>query len=106
MFGRRKTAPSLTASGEAMDDLLGSSPADDPGETDGAAWTAAAAAPAARDAGDLALMPPTWSILLEVAAAPDVETLLRTGADRSVETVAPRVAPDGDGWRFVYEVVA
>ncbi|WP_198409876.1 NUDIX hydrolase [Microlunatus flavus] len=76
------------------------------GETEHAAWVLAADALAGREAGRLALMPPTWSILLEVAAAPDVATLLAAGRDRRVETVLPRAERTGDGWRFVYEVVA
>ena len=76
------------------------------GETVHAAWTSARKALDAREAGDLALMPPTWSILREVAAAPDVAALLHAGAGRRVETVLPRVVRDEGGWRFAYEVLA
>ena len=81
-------------------------PADVSGETDRAGWTGARDALAARDAGELALMPPTWSILLELATGPDVASLLRSGADRVVETVLPQVVRSDSGWRFVYEVRA
>jgi 8-oxo-dGTP pyrophosphatase MutT (NUDIX family) len=76
------------------------------GETVRAAWTSVRQALADREAGDLVLMPPTWSILVELAAAPDVATLLRAGAGRQVETVLPRVVRHEDGWRFAYEVLA
>jgi 8-oxo-dGTP pyrophosphatase MutT (NUDIX family) len=81
-------------------------PADVSGETDDAGWAHAADALAARSEGRLALMPPTWSILLELEAAPDVATLLVAGEEREVRTVLPRVVRDGAGWRFAYEVPA
>lgn len=76
------------------------------GETVHAAWTSARQALDAREVGDLALMPPTWSILREVAAAPDVAALLRAGSERRIETVLPRVVRHEGGWRFAYEVRA
>ena len=82
----------------------GQEPADVSGETERAGWVGAAEALTARAAGGLALMPPTWSILLELAAASDVATLLRSGADREVATVLPRVVRVDGGWRFAYEV--
>lgn len=75
------------------------------GETVRAAWTPVRQALADRETGDLALMPPTWSILRELAAAPDVAELLRSGAGRRVETVLPHVVRDDDGWRYAYEVL-
>lgn len=75
------------------------------GETDRAGWTPVAGALAARDAGDLALMPPTWSVLLELAGFVDVATALRAGRDRLVETVLPRLVRQGDGWAYAYETL-
>ncbi len=75
------------------------------GETVHAAWTSADRALTAHRAGELVLMPPTWSVLREVAAAPDVATLLASGAGRRVETVLPRVVRSDGGWRFTYEVL-
>lgn len=75
------------------------------GETERAGWVLASDAVAARDAGRLALMPPTWSILLELAAAADVASLLVDAEGRQVRAVLPRVVPGGDGWRYAYEVV-
>ena len=75
------------------------------GETVHAAWTSARQALEAREAGALVLMPPTWSILTELATAPDVATLLRAGLGRRVETVLPCVVRHEDGWRFAYEVL-
>lgn len=84
----------------------GQQPRDVSGETERAGWASAAEALEQRAAGRLTLMPPTWSVLVELAAAPDVPTLLEAGRDRLVETVLPRVERRGEGWRFVYEVIA
>ena len=78
------------------------------GETERAGWVLAADALAAREAGSLALMPPTWSILLELAAAADVASLLADADGREVSTVLPRLVAglaEGAGWRYAYEVV-
>ena len=72
------------------------------GETDRAAWTAPADALAAGDRGEIGLMPPTLSILLELAEAGSVERLLDRATDRVITTVRPRILRDGTGWRFDY----
>ena len=72
------------------------------GETDRAAWTAPADALAAGDRGEIGLMPPTLSILLELADAGSVERLLDRATDRVITTVRPRILRDGTGWRFDY----
>lgn len=75
------------------------------GETERAEWTPAADALAARGSGDLALMPPTWSIVLELTGFGDVASALRAGEGRQVETVLPRLVRSDEGWVFAYEVV-
>lgn len=72
------------------------------GETDLAAWTAPAAALAAQRAGEIALMPPTLSILLELAAPGGLASVRSLTADRVIETVLPELVADGAGWRFRY----
>jgi 8-oxo-dGTP pyrophosphatase MutT (NUDIX family) len=71
-------------------------------ETERAAWTAPAAAVAAYGQGVLAMMPPTLSILLELAELATVADALAVGRDRVVETVLPEVVRDGAGWVFRY----
>lgn len=80
-------------------------PADVSGETERAGWMPATAALAARDAGELALMPPTWSILIELAAAPNVASVLDAAADRRIETVRPRLVSTTTGWVFDWQVL-
>ncbi|GAA3637204.1 NUDIX hydrolase [Microlunatus ginsengisoli] len=72
------------------------------GETERAAWTTPADALAAAERGEIGLMPPTLSILVELADAGTVPELLQRAADRRVLTVRPRLVRDGDGWRFSY----
>ena len=71
-------------------------------ETEGAGWTTPAAAVADHAAGKLALMPPTLSILVELAGLATVAEALALGRDRVIETVLPEVVRDGDGWVYRY----
>ena len=71
-------------------------------ETDRAAWTAPVAAVAAYEAGELAMMPPTLSILLELAGLDTVARALAVGRDRVVEPVLPEVVRAGDRWVYRY----
>lgn len=71
-------------------------------ETDRAAWTAPTAAVAAYGDGVLAMMPPTLSILLELAELASVAEALALGVGRVVETVLPEVVRGADGWVFRY----
>ena len=80
----------------------GEEPQDISGETDRADWSTPQAALAAADRGDLALMPPTRSILLELADASSVAELLAIATDRVIEPVLPRLGRAGDGWTFGY----
>lgn len=71
-------------------------------ETDRAAWTAPVAAVAAYRAGALAMMPPTLSILLELADLDTVAEALAVGRDRVVEPVLPEVVRAGERWVYRY----
>ncbi len=71
-------------------------------ETEGAGWTSPADALTAYGAGELALMPPTLSILTELADLPSVTAALEVGRDRVVETALPEVVRDGAGWVYRY----
>lgn len=80
-------------------------------ETERAAWTAPAAAIAAYRSGSVALMPPTLSILTELAEVPSVARLLGVARDRTIATVQPEVVRDHDGisetgWVYSYPVPA
>lgn len=66
-------------------------------ETERAAWTAPRAAITAYEAGSVALMPPTLSILTELAEVSSVAELQELGRDRVIETVLPDVVRDHDG---------
>ena len=79
--------------------------ADLSGETERADWLSAAEALAQRERGELSLMPPTWAMLTELAAAPDVEALLVAAQRRTIETILPRLVPTGSGWAYAYEVL-
>jgi 8-oxo-dGTP pyrophosphatase MutT (NUDIX family) len=81
----------------------GEQAADISGEAWKAEWRTPAQLLAAADHGELSLMPPTRSILLELAALPTVAAALAATADRRVETVRPRVVRGPDGWLFEYE---
>ena len=72
------------------------------GETTMAEWRTPAGLLAAADAGELRLMPPTRSILLELTDRLSVSAAVAASRDRQVETVLPRVVRGPDGWLFDY----
>ncbi len=72
------------------------------GETDHAAWELPASALAAADRGDIALMPPTRSILLELAEARNVRELLGAATGRVIECVLPKMIKTESGWTLRY----
>ena len=74
----------------------GQEPDGDTSEAVGAGWCAPARALREWDAGDRALMPPTWAVLTELAAAPDVAGLLAAAAGRRPEPVTPSLRPGGE----------
>lgn len=72
------------------------------GETDHAEWSAPADALAAADRGELALMPPTRSMLLELSDLTTVAEVVDAARNRVVEPVLPRLIRTGVGWFFSY----
>ncbi len=80
----------------------GQQAADVSGETDRAEWTAPAAALAAAAEGALALMPPTQSILMELAALGSIAAVSAAAVDRVIVSILPEPVCDADGWRFRY----
>lgn len=76
--------------------------ADVSGETDCAEWRTPSFALAAADRGELGLMPPTRSVLLELAGAAEVADLLDSARDRVVRPVLPQLESGPDGWSFRY----
>jgi len=77
-------------------------PRDISGETDLARWWRPADALAAAMAGELALMPPTLSILTELAEAGSVSAVLAAARDRIVVPILPQLVQVDGGWRFDY----
>lgn len=71
-------------------------------ETEAAAWTWPAAALAAYENRTLMMMPPTVSILLELATVRRVADAIDLGQDRVVETVLPEVVRTSAGWTYRY----
>lgn len=74
------------------------------GETDLAEWSTPEAALTAAEEQRLALMPPTFSILLELAELGTWPAVVAAAEERIVTPVLPRVVRRGDGWEFVYPV--
>ena len=72
------------------------------GETDGAAWWSPDAALHAERSGAMALMPPTLSIMLELADHSSVAEVLVSAENRVIECVLPVLFQTADGWRFSY----
>jgi 8-oxo-dGTP pyrophosphatase MutT (NUDIX family) len=72
------------------------------GETDRADWSTPAAALADARAGRITLMPPTLSILLELAELGSLAAVRAAAVERVIEPVLPRLVRDGDGYRFDY----
>lgn len=80
----------------------GQQAADLSGETDRAGWAAPGATLAAAERGELSLMPPTRSILAELADYSRVAEVLTAGSGRRVEPVLPRLVRTATGWAFAY----
>jgi 8-oxo-dGTP pyrophosphatase MutT (NUDIX family) len=72
------------------------------GETDDAAWWSPDAALQAERSGAMALMPPTLSIMLELADHDSVAAVLAAAENRAIECVLPALVQTADGWRFSY----
>ena len=72
------------------------------GETDRAGWEPVVTALRQRERGRISLMPPTWSILLELARYADVAAVLTAATDRTIDVVLPRLIPTDSGWVYGY----
>jgi 8-oxo-dGTP pyrophosphatase MutT (NUDIX family) len=67
-------------------------------ESSSVAWIPARVAADRADAGELALMPPTYLTSMEVGSLSSPEEVLAVAASRSVEMFTPSVEPLGSGW--------
>lgn len=72
------------------------------GETDRALWTRPDEAIRAAERREIGLMPPTYSIMLELQAAGSVAALLALADGRTVEPVLPALERSGSRWQFRY----
>jgi 8-oxo-dGTP pyrophosphatase MutT (NUDIX family) len=67
-------------------------------ESSSVTWLPARVAVDQADAGELALMPPTYLTSMEVGAFASPDEVLDVAASRSVEMFTPSVEPLGDAW--------
>jgi 8-oxo-dGTP pyrophosphatase MutT (NUDIX family) len=67
-------------------------------ESSSVTWLPARVAADRADAGELALMPPTYLTSMEVGTHATPEEVLEVAASRSVEMFTPSVEPLGDEW--------
>ena len=72
------------------------------GETDRAGWEHPSAAVETAEGGEIALMPPTLSILVELAEAETLAGVLRLAEGRIVAPVLPVLVRQRSGWAFRY----
>jgi 8-oxo-dGTP pyrophosphatase MutT (NUDIX family) len=75
------------------------------GETDHAEWSTPDAALAAEHAGRIKMLPPTMSILIELADLPTAAEVISSAADRKIEPVLPILVKAVNGWEFRYPEV-
>ncbi|WP_183098837.1 NUDIX hydrolase [Nocardioides pelophilus] len=61
-------------------------------------WMSADGAAAAADAGELAMLPPTYLTCLEVGTHATVEAVVAPADGRTVDMFTPAVEPLGEGW--------
>ncbi|ANH37976.1 NUDIX domain protein [Nocardioides dokdonensis FR1436] len=61
-------------------------------------WLPARVAADQAEAGELAMMPPTYLTSIEIGAHDDPAAVLETARGRSVQMFTPTVEPLGDGW--------
>ena len=76
--------------------------ADLSGETDRAEWSTPGEALAAERSGGIAMLPPTMSILIELADLPTVVEAINHALGRQIEPVLPQLVQTGSGWQFRY----
>jgi 8-oxo-dGTP pyrophosphatase MutT (NUDIX family) len=75
------------------------------GETDHAEWSTPDEALAAEHTGQIRMLPPTMSILIELADLPTVAEVINNAAGRQVEPVLPILVKAGSDWEFRYPQV-
>lgn len=84
----------------------GAAPQDVSGETDRADWERPADALADVATGKIGMLPPTQSILLELADLSSWSDVVAATTDRLISPVLPRVIRRGGEWVYAYEVAA
>ena len=72
------------------------------GETDRAEWSTPGEALAASRSELIRMLPPTLSILLELADLPTVSDVINHATGRQIEPVLPQLIMAGSGWQFRY----
>jgi 8-oxo-dGTP pyrophosphatase MutT (NUDIX family) len=75
------------------------------GETDHAEWSTPAEALAAEHVGQIRMLPPTMSILIELADLSTVAEVINNAMGRKIEPVLPILVRTGSGWEFRYPQV-
>ena len=73
-----------------------------PGETDRAEWSTPDKALVAERSGMIKMLPPTASILIELADLGTSGAVISRARGREVEPVLPKVVQTSDGWQFSY----
>jgi 8-oxo-dGTP pyrophosphatase MutT (NUDIX family) len=76
--------------------------ADISGETDHADWSTPGEALAAQRTGRISMLPPTMSILIELADLATVNDVINQTIDRTIEPVLPQLVETESGWQFRY----
>jgi 8-oxo-dGTP pyrophosphatase MutT (NUDIX family) len=76
--------------------------ADISGETDHADWSTPGEALAAQRTGRISMLPPTISILIELADLATVADVINQTIDRTIEPVLPQLVETESGWQFRY----
>jgi 8-oxo-dGTP pyrophosphatase MutT (NUDIX family) len=76
--------------------------ADISGETDHAEWSTPGEALAAQRTGRISMLPPTLSILIELADLATVTDVINQTIDRRIEPVLPQLVETESGWQFRY----
>jgi len=80
--------------------------ADISGETERVEWSTPWEALAAERSGVIRLLPPTMSILIELADLGSVDDVIEHAKDRVIKPVLPRVMHTAAGWEFRYPSVS
>jgi 8-oxo-dGTP pyrophosphatase MutT (NUDIX family) len=72
------------------------------GETDRAEWSTADDALAGERSGRIRMLPPTMSILIELADLSSVAEVINQATGRQIEPVLPQLIKTASGWQFRY----